>query len=597
MPFIEREFPVEHTVSSKNIGKDLRILIIVDPRCVNEPMHPLKFDSWGTVYCYFIVKGLQENGVYVEFEDIEEARQGSFSRLKEDSYFDHALFIVNRVSDRFGESLFDNVRSRIRKNGKIYTIDDQDDGIRFEDVRFCAIKKEPEIMPERKKQIFWGVDNTIFNNHKDEETLRVLLDTWHFQERKWDRTKEILKSALVELKNINLESIGKKRVEIIAWGPEGPEIFSEKGDLDRLKRIPPRVSFFEMVELLSISDIFMVTHSESMGLTILEAAVSGCLVAIPVPAKNEEKLGHFIKQDLTSTIPHFSYPMTDSELNPPWNEIIQLLDPHKIRESCIDLNWNAVSIRMIEEFKQIKKSTLVSSFDKNGINSFDERSRMLSMRDTIGKEGTSVEVILNCIINWYNHPNFDTSMKEAYFQMLRSCVGEEEDLQTWFKNKILNLYSDSSGLPLETISSLGKMGVNPEVSDFRLNWIGKILNDLNWGLDDGHDQGIDGRDIMLENMKIFSERGFIYNILHSIHAEKIDQTWSLSRIIGDFYGNDPEILESMAKHNPLELDIWKILIRHHWNENNQKYGISLAKRALEYHPYDSWLIEISNRGG
>lgn len=596
MPFNERKFPVEHHISSNDIGKDLRILIIVDPRCVNEPLHPLKFDSWGTVYCYFIVKGLQKNGVCVEFEDIEEARHGTFSRLQEGSYFDHALFIVNRVSDRYDKSLFDNVRSRIRKNGKIYTLDDQDDGIKFEDVRFCAIKREPEVMSDRKKQIFWGVDNTIFNHRKDAETLRVLLDTWHFEENKWDRTKEILRSALSELKNIDLEKIGKKRVEIIAWGSEGPEIFSKEEDLGKLKRIPPRISFFEMVKLLSISDIFMVTHSESMGLTILEAVVSGCLVAIPVPARDEEKLGHFIKEDLTQTIPHFSYPMTEFELNPPWKEIVQSLDPHKTRESCLDLNWNGVAIRMIEEFNQIEKSNLVSSLDEGGINSFDERSRMLSMRNTIGKEGNSVEVVLDCIINWYNHPNFDEDMKEAYFQILEDCIGEGENLQRWFKNRILKLYSHVSGLSLETISMLEKIRVNPEVSDHKLNWIGKILNDLNWGIDDGPYQDIDGRDIMLENMEIFLANGLLYNLLLSIHAAEIDQTWSFSRIIGEFYSDDLEVLQSLTRYDPFQLDIWKIQIRYHWNNDNQKTGISLAKRALEFHPDDLWLKEISNRG-
>ena len=340
----------------------------------------------------------------------------------------------------------------------------------------------------------------------------------------------------------------------------------------------------------------MVTHSESMGLTILEAAVSGCLVAIPVPARDEEKIGHFIKEDLTQTIPHFSYPMTDFELNPPWGEIVQSLDPHKTRESCLDLNWNAVAIRMIEEFNQIEKSNLVSSVDEGDVNSFDERRRMLSMRDTIGKEGKSVEVVLDCIINWYNHPNFDAEIKRAYFQILKDCIGDGEDLERWFKNRILLLYSHLSGLSLETISMLEKIRVNPEVSDRKLNWIGKILNDLNWWIDDGSYQDIDGRDIMLENMKVFLANGLLYNLLLSIHADKIDQTWSFSRIIGDFYSNDLEVLQSITRYDPFQLDIWKILIRYHWNNKDQKTAIALAKCALEFHPDDLWLKEISNRG-
>ena len=94
-----------------------------------------------------------------------------------------------------------------------------------------------------------------------------------------------------------------------------------------------------MVKLLSCTDIFMVTHSESMGLTILEAAVSGCLVAIPVPSDNDAVIGNFIKKDLASTIPHFEYPVSEEVLNPPWNEMLEHLNPDAIRRS--DLNWHS----------------------------------------------------------------------------------------------------------------------------------------------------------------------------------------------------------------------------------------------------------------
>tara|TARA_A100001234_G_scaffold220800_1_gene234640 strand:- start:58 stop:1839 length:1782 start_codon:yes stop_codon:yes gene_type:complete len=591
MPFVSRSFPVEEGSSSGKLAQGLRLLIITDPRCVNEPLHPNRFDSWGTVYGYFIIRSLQQHGAYVEIESIDEAVIDTFPRIGNDAPFDHAIFIVNRVSDLYPPELFVNVRKKLRPGGKLFSLDDHDKNIVHEDMRFCATITSPNSDVDKKKQVFWGADSDIFYSDKDEDTLRILLDTWHFEERKWDRTREILQSAIDNVELFDLEKIGKKNIEIIAWGSTGPEIFSCDDDIERLVRIPARIRFDDMVDLLSSTDIFMVTHSESMGLTILEAAVSGCLVAIPTPLEGDREIGHFIKRDLASTIPHFEYSMNEGKVDPPWNEMLEHIDSKAIRKDSIDLDWSSVARRMIGEFGR-GSGPSAGSADERIEYSFDDRSRMVATKNLISESNPSPESISNFIMNWYNNPNFDSDTKATFFNMLEKSLDSKLDPDSWFRNRCLQQYSIISGLPVEVIVTIERLGGDLDKPDRRLNLISKILSDFDTKgavLDVGEG---DRRKILLENLEILSENDF----LHFMLDPEGDANRSLGRILEEIYLQDFEILEAIITRIPHQMDPWKIMIRGHWNLGNHQLAISIANEALKHHPEDSWIQEIANRG-
>ena len=107
---------------------------------------------------------------------------GTFSRIRKEDFFDHAIFVINRVSELYAPVLFENVRKKLKSNGKLFSLADDDSEIIHEDFRFCATIIHPDKDPGKKKQIFWGVDEGIFRSEKDPATLRILLDTWHFND-------------------------------------------------------------------------------------------------------------------------------------------------------------------------------------------------------------------------------------------------------------------------------------------------------------------------------------------------------------------------------------------------------------------------------
>ncbi len=591
MPFVSRSLPMEKGSSPGKMAQGLRLLIITDPRCVNEPLHPNRFDSWGTVYGYFIVRSLQQHGAYVEMESIDEAVRGTFPRIRKKHLFDHAIFVINRVSELYTPELFDNVRMKLKPNGKLFSLADDDSKIIHEDFRFCATIIHPDHDSEKKKQIFWGVDESIFHSEKDPNTLRILLDTWHFDERKWDRTREILQSAISNFELIDLNKSGKKDLEIIAWGQDGPEIFSYYQDIDNLVRIPPRIRFEDMVNLLSSTDIFMVTHSESMGLTILEAAASGCLVAIPVPSEGEEEIGHFIKEDLASTIPHFEYPINEEILNPPWDEMLEHLNPDAIRQDSIDLNWYSVARRMIHEFGSGTVSSSQAAETNNFEYLFDDRSRMISSKKLISETTPSPESISDFIINWYNHYNFDEDCKSIFFTMLEDSIPDDLEYGLWFRDYCLQVYSMMTNLGVKTLLVFENIGGTlPDVGQ-GLNHISSILDDFKDRKEAKDVSEGELREAVFSNLRELME----YDMLRFMLNSSGDKTWSLGRIVENFYSQDIEMLDSILSNCPDQLDIWKIKIRGLWNGGNHVVGVKVANEALKYHPNDSWLQEIANR--
>ena len=86
-----------------------------------------------------------------------------------------------------------------------------------------------------------------------------------------------------------------------------------------------------------------------------------------------------------------------------------------------------------------------------------------------------------------------------------------------------------------------------------------------------------------------------YDMLRFMLNSSGDKTWSLGRIVENFYSQDIEMLDSILSNCPDQLDIWKIKIRGLWNGGNHVVGVKVANEALKYHPNDSWLQEIANR--
>ena len=358
---------------------NLRILIIVDPRVVSAPLLPKKFDSWATVYSYSMIQSFKQNGHEVEIENVYDIINGEAPRLGEEK-FDHALVILNNASKIFGIELFDNIRKKLLPGGLIGTMSDHDYGIEFEDVRFCATIINPKEVDKRAHQIFWGCDPGFLIPEKEKNTLTILLDSWHLEEKKYDRTPDLLGACLEYSEKSDEYVGGKKKIKILAWGETGIEEFLP-GENEKLVRKPIRIGFEEMMRNLRAADIFVVTHSESMGLTILEAAMAGCVVVIPVPAKPNPDVTRWIKSDLAETIPHIEVPhRAEEKIELPWIEIEKMMNPNIIRNEVLGLTWHELSQRVIEGWK-IREKGILNRDRRPPSGSLEEARTDISLRE------------------------------------------------------------------------------------------------------------------------------------------------------------------------------------------------------------------------
>ena len=330
--------------------EEIRILLVVDPKVATEPLMPQRLFNWSTVYSYSLIQSFKRLGHDVEIENVFEIIKGDSPRLGS-KRFDFVLVILNNASKDFGTDLFERLRGLVIPDGLIGTISDHDFGIEFEDIRFCATVISPREKDPRAHQVFWGCDPNFLEPEKDEDCLTILLDSWFFEDKKYDRTPEILDACLEYSKSTEGFIGGKKKIRILAWGNDGIEEFQYEGK-NELVHKPNRVGFETLMENLRRADVFMVTHSESMGLTILEAAMAGCVVVIPVPAIPNPDVSRWIRQDLAETIPHVNFShRLEERIEVPWGEIGEMMDPTKIRDETIEFTWEGVAERIIEGWR------------------------------------------------------------------------------------------------------------------------------------------------------------------------------------------------------------------------------------------------------
>ena len=83
--------------------------------------------------------------------------------------------------------------------------------------------------------------------------------------------------------------------------------------------------------------MFFATHTESMGMSVLESAMSGALVIAPkrcIPANLINPLNHVIWED---TIP--------------WKDVIELLDVWRSVEAAAPFTWQRLAYLMVSRLR------------------------------------------------------------------------------------------------------------------------------------------------------------------------------------------------------------------------------------------------------
>jgi hypothetical protein len=275
-------------------------------------------------------------------EEENAKRVGRFEKM-EFPEADHAI-CLQQNGWKFREPIFFE-KARAATKGVISAICDHDNVIDGpQDILFTA--RRP-VNPSRGRYVGWAADLDVFTPEKDPEWLTIFIDHKYHPTEKHDHTERLLKSATTYAARIAQEDrcVGNppRRVQIVFFSPEGL-VRIEPSEIRDVDLGTDRRSFYrrvpgpELAAWTRKTDIFVVTHGESMGLPVLENAMAGALV-----------VAHegFVKPELLRSLAHHEYRSVEQI---DWDSLVERLNPARFRRRASHFTWAQVAERMLATF-------------------------------------------------------------------------------------------------------------------------------------------------------------------------------------------------------------------------------------------------------
>lgn len=256
---------------------------------------------------------------------------------------DHAICLEQNGWKYREQYFFD--RARAATKGLVCSICDHDQVIDGpQDIIFTA--RRP-VHPVRARYIGWAAHPESFASEQDSEWLTIFIDHKYDPSERYDDTEALLKSATTYAARLESEGrrVGKdkRRVQVVFFSPDGLKRY-EPGEIVDVDLGRDRRAFYrrvpgpELAAWTRKTDIFVVTHGESMGLPVLENAMAGALV-----------VAHrgFVKPELLRSLEHHEY---DRVEDIDWDSLVARLNPAKFRRRAKHFTWGRVAERILDTF-------------------------------------------------------------------------------------------------------------------------------------------------------------------------------------------------------------------------------------------------------
>jgi len=180
----------------------------------------------------------------------------------------------------------------------------------------------------------WAADPELCRPMQDERTLTILVDHPTFVANSADLTlhvllnvRELVRSGKWRSRFTDVRIRQFVDSDIIDIDPENFSVrpYNRQG-----------VPYPRACEEYSRAHIFLPTHRESVGLSVIEAATAGALVVSPTG---------YIPKDRISTVRHIEY-----ENAIPWDAVLKSIDVNASREMAIRNSWPAIAEKVIAYF-------------------------------------------------------------------------------------------------------------------------------------------------------------------------------------------------------------------------------------------------------
>lgn len=247
----------------------------------------------------------------------------------EDNMFDAIFMLEQKGLYKRPKELSQLLRRKLKTDGLLCCFADNDNFIGYEDILFYTVPSKNTLNQKKLntngKSIYigWAADHNLCDLGQSDDKLQILIDHSLYgenrseeMERSWDIIPQVLEFAHNSSKNIVVKRFYSGGIEVMdPLLPYNQEIYNRDG-----------LSFDNVCKEYSKTDIFIPTHTESMGLSVLESAIAGAFIYAPRNHINPELLKTLYFEEF------------DAELD--LDKIISKLDHNKSRNMAMEFTWD-----------------------------------------------------------------------------------------------------------------------------------------------------------------------------------------------------------------------------------------------------------------
>ena len=191
--------------------------------------------------------------------------------------------------------------------------------------------------PHGSRHIGWAADETLISPRQQSEKLCILIDHPNYGPgARVDLSREILDdvAAFVAGRTWRGRWSAIRVRRLVDGGVEYVDL--------KKPHVPPftrqHVPFETICEEYCATHVFLVTHPESLGLTVLETAYAGALPVVPEG---------FIAPQLLSTVRHVTYSGSI-----PWDQVLAEIDVAASRKKALRNSWPRVAARVLSYLEE-----------------------------------------------------------------------------------------------------------------------------------------------------------------------------------------------------------------------------------------------------
>lgn len=298
----------------------------------NNKLNVSDINSYGCVYAYFLQKYL------CKFKNVEVIFLCStkIDTNNKDNLINYIPECDHCICFHFG--LFKNIdyynTIRTIVKDKITIIGDNNKTINIghEDAIFYSVSVIDKPL-DKAIYVGWAADSTHCYIDKDDSEINILIDHSAYIKESIDFSKliisDICKFCKKYKKNIKVRRFISDGVETLDINNPWFELYNRKG-----------LSFDNACKEYNKAHIFIVTHYESLGLSVIEAAMSGALILVP-DIKNGA--GSCIHPNLLESLHHITF---DPFIPIPWSKVINNINPTLSRKKALNFTYEKVADRI-----------------------------------------------------------------------------------------------------------------------------------------------------------------------------------------------------------------------------------------------------------